>query len=240
MRAAAVIAPVLVFVACGGRVVDDAASTASGAAVNDSFPVLGTRCLGAHGEVVRDACMLPAVPDFTPRRWAPPAPRQGACSGSQIDAFLQACSTADGGQRDACAAFQAAHADEPCLACLVTPDSAASFGPLVSRSDGSGLELNAGGCIALARGLGNADDCGARYQALTECTATACAACPGTTTDGQSRGCLCTTAAQGGACARYVTAAQCVKPLLDEGNADVAGCASGDDYVIARYFCLAH
>jgi hypothetical protein len=108
--------------ACGGKV-DGAAVDGAAGAPSDSFPVVGGRCVGAHGEIVRDACMLTEVADFTPRRWAPPSPRLGACSSAQIDAFQQKCLSADSDQlqEGTCAAFQQSAENAVCLSCLVTP-----------------------------------------------------------------------------------------------------------------------
>jgi hypothetical protein len=120
------------------------------------------------------------------------------------------------------------------------PDTAASFGPVIVHSLSPRFEVNEGGCVALALGDSSANGCGANLQALRQCTAAACAGCAGTPDAVRSDGCLCETAAQGGACKTYVGPASCVTPYVKAGDPDINGCVGGVYFLVARYFCLAH
>jgi hypothetical protein len=176
-----------------------------------------------------------------PSAWVPPAPRQGACTAEQIDDYYWHCfsSSAD---PQACDAFHRSPANDACASCIVTPDTAPLHGPLVSHDDGKTVEINVGGCVALARG-GPGAACGASVQALVECTAAACSACSSDASGAPH--CQCETAAQLGACRSYAEAAACITPYASAGNSDLAGCLGGTDFQtrytpIVRYFCLAH
>ena len=120
----------------------------------------------------------PCVPHFaaawTPT-WHPPrAPREGACTRSQIDAQYTTCHSASGSQA-ACEALRANAANKACADCLFTDEKEATYGPIIWSPNS--WRTNTGGCIASLDRDMTAQGCGARVDAATECADAACRTC---------------------------------------------------------------
>ena len=116
-----------------------------------------------------------AATTFTPLPWAPPtAFGQGACSTTQINAYL-ACSTSGD-----CSSFRTDTTNETCLGCLETDINAAAHGPFLTQTADGGpmvVETNYGGCQAHLDGQNGANDCGAQLNASNDCVAQECGGC---------------------------------------------------------------
>ena len=117
------------------------------------------------------ACPADDPTSYAPT-WHPPAPAQAACTSAQLDAFD--AQFLGPSHTDATRAQFAA--DNPgCFACLVTDDSAATWGALVRFvAFGGWYSGNLAGCIALREGDASATSCGAKAQADLLCRYAAC------------------------------------------------------------------
>lgn len=144
-----------------------------------------------------------------------------ACAPSGVAGFYEACLGAGASAAD-CAAFKAAHPD--CYACILTPDTADHYGPLVQH--GSFATTNVAGCIELSAESAATPDpsllaCAQTVQALGGCELAACEAnCPVTDLASLASYEACTTAADRGGCQAYWSAASCEHALQDGGAAD--------------------
>jgi hypothetical protein len=113
---------------------------------------------------------------FTPWTWAPPTPfGQGACSATQIAAYLACTASATGD----CSAFRTAD-NASCVACLETEMGAAAHGPFVTRSVNGvvqSIEENTGGCQAHYDGDNAPGGCGNQANDINDCFNAECASC---------------------------------------------------------------
>jgi hypothetical protein len=147
-----------------------------------------------------------------------------ACSLAAVAAFYEAClgsSSSAGG----CAAFKAAYPD--CYGCILTPDTADRYGPLVQH--GSFATTNVAGCIELSAESASTPDpslvaCAQAVQALDGCELAACEAnCPVNDPASLASYEACATAADQGGCQTYSSAASCEDALRDGGADADAG-----------------
>lgn len=158
---------------------------------------------------------LPPTPldmsGFTPTWVAPTALGQQRCSAEQVDAIMH-CQLEPDANVVACQAITADKPNKDCATCLFSESTAARFGPVIS---GNGvLSLNLAGCIALLEPNVTNTGCGAKRQALDECTERACpypiesddAVAAGTTCFETARKTVCSTFAAGVACVDDLTA----------------------------------
>ncbi|MEO6421074.1 MAG: hypothetical protein ABIP39_16800 [Polyangiaceae bacterium] len=155
----------------------------------------------------------------------PTAFHQGACTPTQVSAFIDCLS----GLPDAntCKTFVSNAANKTCIACAATPSTAASYGPLVEGT--VTINVNVAGCIARTTNDLTATGCGAKIEANTECQQLACETnCPVSATDtGAEFNALlkCQDDSETSVCASYATAAGCADGLIEAGTA--AQCANG-------------
>lgn len=174
------------------------------------------------------ACAPGDVSSFTPTWKAPAVLHAGACAPTQITTLIDCFFNASASQTT-CDAFQKAAANQSCIKCAATADSAPALGPMVVSAD-SLVTLNIAGCIARTANQMTATGCGAKVQALGQCTDEACNAnCP--VPDGDDQALQdrnqCQTDAESSACQSFATDAQCADALL-QGAA--APCNAGSTF----------
>jgi hypothetical protein len=159
-----------------------------------------------------------------PYRAATP-PYEGACIpkgwSDPIQVFYDACLGAKA-KKDACTAFQR---DYPaCVACIVTPESAGRYGPIIDH--GGYVTGNIPGCIELTDPGGLS--CAKSLQALSECEQRACSAnCPVTNASTLTAYDNCASEADATGCVTYSDAANCAEALSDAGG-DASICLQTD------------
>jgi hypothetical protein len=173
-----------------------------------------------------------------------PAVQPTACASDSedlIDAFYRAC-LGTHATSDDCSAF--AKANAACAACIVTPDSATAYGPVVDH--GGFVTANVAGCIEVeVEGASDAGSgalgCAKAVDALDGCELAACEAnCPvtGATSLAQYQGC--TSSADGAGCSTFAAAASCTAP--DSGVGVPSTCLTSDFstfyYDVVPLFCL--
>lgn len=164
-------------------------------------------------------CAPDAVTGFSPT-WHAPKRIPGACTATQIDTILD-CMLDAAANATTCKTILADTANKNCITCAMTPSTAATYGPLIA---GDGLiTLNLAGCVALKSSNVAATGCAAKYQALSECSDSACAAnCPVTDDATFAEYTQCLGTAETGVCAAYVTPSQCIDPLTQVGGVAAA------------------
>jgi hypothetical protein len=145
---------------------------------------------------------------------------------------------------------------QTCQSCLVTPESAATWGSLVAF--GSTVSLNVAGCIELLDPGATGVACATSVQEADECEHQACdATCPVTDDASFADWRACVSASAAGVCARYTGPASCATSLAggvdggqggeggQTGQSDagpalrcVNGASFGDQFTaIAAVFC---
>ncbi len=195
-------------------------------------------------------CLPGDVSTFHPL-YHPTSVRPGACGPTAtqpdpVGAFYDACFGA-GRSDQACRAFQAQNPD--CAACIVSPESASSYGPIIDH--GGFVTANVAGCIEVTVDtLGPVDAsgttpgaCARAVEALDECQLAACEAnCPVSASDRASlqtyEGCAAAVAAT--SCGPFNRAASCLEP--DSGAGVPVLCATTDFATfyaqVVPLFCL--
>jgi hypothetical protein len=130
-------------------------------------------------------------------------------------------------------------AHQTCQGCLVTPESAATWGALVSF--GSTVSLNVAGCIELLDPGAPGVTCATFVQQADECEHRACdATCPVTDDASFANWRACVSAAGTSVCAAYAGPAGCAQSQHDAGPAlrCVNGATFEEQYAaIAAVFC---
>jgi hypothetical protein len=181
-----------------------------------------------------NACSPGAVQTFHPTAYVPAAP-QNACTPQLIDEFYLRC-LGPGRNAVDCARFQTS--SPQCYGCLLTPNSAATYGPVIRYS--GFVEANIAGCIELAsRG---ALGCAESVQALQECDLAACQAnCPVSDSASLTQFEGCATEAEMTVCKPYAASAAC---MASEGDAGPLAACSSTDFGLfykaaAPLFCAA-
>lgn len=187
------------------------------------------------------ACMPGDVRTFVPAAYRPATPAwQDVCTGDQLAAFYAACLATGPGTASpaACQAFeQASPANAACASCLLTPESATMYGPLINH--GSFITENVGGCVELTdpgAGLG----CAKAQQALAGCQLAACqASCP--VSDPTTRDALvaCESTAASAGCQMFATQAGCAAALGEAGVSTACQATTVHDFflAVAPIFC---
>lgn len=179
---------------------------------------------------------------FTPS-WKPPtAFHQAQCTAAQT-ALLVDCLN-DVPDAATCKTFIGDAANKDCLRCMVTPETAAKYGPLVSST--VTIQVNVAGCIALATSDVSATGCGAKVLALSQCEEVACESqCP-ISLDGNpvayANLLACEAKSISVGCKPYAMDAACADALTADGGAAVACVQSGATFAenakaMARLFC---
>ena len=191
------------------------------------------------------ACAPGDVATFQPT-FHPANQVSGACSAAQVETLFAACF---GPSRSdvACHDFRADPANDACTHCVITPDSAPSYGPVIDHQ--AFVTANVPGCIQLAIGLAGATSaggaelaCAKDVQARESCQLVACAAnCD--VHDAASLAAFedCARQAAGGGCGPYATAAVCLDSLAD-ASAGLAQCLLPDFgafyAAVVPFFCV--
>jgi hypothetical protein len=198
---------------------NDAAASSSGTASSGSSS-------GGNGFGDANACQPGSVQTFQPSAYRPAtAAGQGACAPSSvydpIQAFYEKC-LGSSATNSRCAEFATNNA--ACAACVLTPDTAVHYGPLIDH--GGFVTANVAGCIELT--FPSALSCAKSVQALSECELASCEAnCP--VADVVSLGGYnsCAVQADGAGCATFATQADsCTAPLADAGAVTIPCFAS--------------
>ncbi len=157
---------------------------------------------------------------FTPIKWAPPTPfGQGACTAAEIMAWTTSsnANTMTGIGMSGNAA---------CDACIMTPDTAAAHGPVVTGTQGGMTffeEANFGGCIADVDGQKAAGSCGNTVNTQQDCLVLECGGCSDFMTSnfmtGPTADCATMVFGMGGLCAgQGISSMACLTEV--QGSAD--------------------
>jgi hypothetical protein len=153
------------------------------------------------------ACAARDTTGFTPS-WKPPAGglHRGVCSIAQLTKLVECAHIPPSQLTASCKSFAAAPENATCVACTTE---------LLGRA----LPV----CVAIATGDTSETGCAARFDAYTQCSTYACAACPEplSAADGEARANLarCLQAAQTGPCKSYWDAAACFLPFEKDAGA---------------------
>jgi len=151
---------------------------------------------GLSGCTPQDVC------SFSPTAPPPPATAVGACTPSDVTNFYDWCISP--GDSTQCTALQ--NSKPACLACLITPDTAAQYGALISDVNNL-IKNNIAGCFSV-KGNGKCEGAVASNQ---QCQSAACpdVVCPVPSGDTQALTDLnkCLTDAEKTNCATYGQAA---------------------------------
>jgi hypothetical protein len=180
-----------------------------------------------------DACQPGSVATYRPDAYhSASGVGQGACvtddAGDPISEFYEQC-LGPNRSNDLCNQFRQSNAS--CVACILTPESAANYGPILDQ--GGFVTANVAGCLELAgdqQQQPHASElpCAKAVQALAGCELEACAAnCP--VDDGASlaKYDACSASAGTGGCQSYEMAAACANA---EGEASAFGAACLSDF----------
>jgi hypothetical protein len=189
-----------------------------------------------------DVCMPGDVATYHPDYHAPGV-QPDACDDSPelVGQFFDACFGASA-TTDDCDDFRAAH--PTCAGCIVTPDSAMNYGPIVDH--GGFVTANVAGCIDLevesaVDAGGGALGCAHAVQALEGCELAACEAnCPVDSSPSLMQFQGCATSADGTGCSMLAQAAACT---ATDSGADVPTECLTTDFatfynVVVPLFCL--
>lgn len=178
-----------------------------------------------------NVCAPSDMSGFTPV-WHPPVAHSTSCSAAQIAAYHQCLIDGETQANPAsCAPFQgttASAADKACMQCILTPDTASSYGAIIVHK--GEIEINVAGCIAIATNDPQGAGCAGKVQASGECLNAACSAnCP--VVDGTSFQLeqACEAAAASGTCKPISDAAACTDGLVEAGGA-TATCLTGQTF----------
>ncbi len=197
---------------------------------------------GGGGAPEAGACMPGDVTTYHPM-YHPADVRPTACVGTTdlVKGFYLACLAASASKAD-CDSFRQANPE--CASCIVSPESAAEYGPIVEH--GGFVTANVAGCIevnvrsTLDAG-GGALGCAHAVQALQGCELAACEVnCPVSDAASLSelQGCSSSVDAMG--CATFAAAATCTAP--DAGVGVPTICLTSDFgtfyNAVVPLFCL--
>jgi hypothetical protein len=117
-----------------------------------------------------NACQPASVVTYQPGPYRPAnGLTQGVCSANAATAFYNAC-LVSGADMTECSAFEQANA--ACVACVLTPDTAKKYGPLIDH--GGFVTANIAGCLELTDPT--MLSCAKAVQALSGCELAACEA----------------------------------------------------------------
>ncbi|HEX4516519.1 MAG TPA: hypothetical protein VH054_23390 [Polyangiaceae bacterium] len=124
------------------------------------------------------ACEVCDVTGFAVTPQVKPNVATNACTAQDISSFVTACLDASATQQT-CSAWQESDAGA-CGACILTPITSATWGPVVCES--SSCAINTGGCMDIVSGQiaienGTNGSCGDLTNANEECVSYACGAC---------------------------------------------------------------
>lgn len=167
------------------------------------------------------ACQPGDISTWQPGNYHPAAVPSDACSPADVTGFYDAC-LGPNATDATCTTFQSASAR--CYACILTPDTADSYGPIVQHRGFA--TANIAGCVELSTELAPTPDpsvlaCAQAVQALDSCELAACEAnCPVTNPSSLASYETCAGAADVSGCQTYESAAACTSALEDGGLAN--------------------
>ena len=192
------------------------------------------------------ACQPGSVATYQPGTYHSASPvGQGSCvaatSGADpIQGFYDAC-LGSGATTDACNDFRSQNAT--CVSCILTPQSAPHYGPLIDYT--TYVTANVAGCLEVAPSAAGEPEAGAlacakSVQALAGCELQACGAnCP--VHDGTSLSAYqsCASTSEQSVCASWATAAACADAAGDAGGLASACLGSFQDFydAVVPFFC---
>ncbi len=162
---------------------------------------------------------------------------ENVCSSQQISDYYASCLDSGTSSSTKCQSFTTANAS--CVACLVTPESAPSWGALIAVENGAILDINEAGCIAIVTGDSSSTSCAQKLASAIECDGAACVAqCP--ITDGSSFALFeqCLQSANAGGCSKFL-AAECDADAGNFSQCIVTGSFQAAFLSIAPMFCSA-
>ncbi len=197
----------------------------------------GSSGSGSGGFVDATACLPGDVTTYAPQYKPATGAYQGKCQDGDVQAFFDAC-LGTNATTDKCNSFMAG-TTAACAACILTPDSAAKYGPLIGH--GSFVTANVAGCLELVDATTSGVACAKAVQALAGCELLACEAnCNVHDPPSLNAYEACATTADQAGCAMYASASSCVQGLQEAGDA-VAQCLAQDFATFygaaARLFC---
>lgn len=172
-------------------------------------------------------CQPGDVRTFQPSSYHPAeTSSQGAClvsgRGDRIQQFYDAC-LGNAATNDACMSFKKYH--PACANCIVTPDTAGHYGPLIDHH--GFLAMNVAGCLELT--VPGALSCAKAVQALSGCDLAACEAnCRVSDAKSLAEYDTCASVADGSGCSAYAAAAACAGALRDAGSTESSRCLEPD------------
>jgi hypothetical protein len=192
------------------------------------------------------ACQPGSVASYQPASYRSASPvGQGACvaTGSETDpiqGFYEAC-LASTATTDGCNLFR--EQNEACVACILTPQTAARYGPLIDFT--TYVIANVAGCIEVAPAASGTPDsdglaCAKSVQALAGCELAACGAnCPVEDAKSLSAYQSCATASEQSGCQDWATAAACADAEEDAGGLASACVGSFPTFydAVVPFFC---
>jgi hypothetical protein len=216
----------------------------SGKPVKDSGSVPIGDDDAATGDDGAAAACVPADETGFTATWHPAKAHTASCSSAQIDAYHKCLQD---GQTQAspasCTPFNGSNAtaaNKACVACILTQDTAASYGPIVVHK--GTIEMNVPGCLAVATNDLQGTGCAGKYQAASACRNASCAAnCPVNDDPSFQAEQQCEQAAAAGTCKTFEDAAGCADALVEAGGAPAA-CLAGQSFddlydAIVPIFC---
>jgi len=197
----------------------------------------GSSALGPNGD--GSSCQPGNVANYMPAAYQTATGAwQGVCvddGQDLIGQYYDAC-FGDSATPAACSAFKTmSPASAACAACILTPASAASLGPIIDY--GGFVGKNTAGCIQLVDTYGM--PCATAVQVLTGCELQACQAnCPVTSAASLDSYYDCARDADGTVCASYGAMAACSQ-AIDAGPASICSSAAFKDFydAVVPLFC---
>jgi hypothetical protein len=163
----------------------------------------------------------------------------GACTMPQIDDFYTWCLDPQARDAGACDSFKTDTSTSGCSSCILTPDTAMRYGPIIQHM--AVAQANLPGCIELLD-PGNLK-CATAVQELFDCEIAVCApSCPVTDQASFDRYTACVTEADTTSCSTYAAAAACADYEADGGPASRCFQATFADFYkgIVPLFCATY
>jgi hypothetical protein len=202
----------------GGPVEGGSSSSSGGSSSNG-----GSTSSGSGGfDNDANACQPGSVATYNPGKYKPASGEgQGACLPSAampdpIGAFYDSCFGPSANATD-CNDLRQKQAT--CVACILTPDSAAKYGPLIDH--GSFVTANVAGCLELF--APGSLSCATAVQELGGCELAACMAnCPVHDASSLADYEACATQVEAAGCQMYTAAADCAFDVPDAAPAAAA------------------
>jgi hypothetical protein len=185
-------------VATSGAGAADGGSQASDAPENDG---------NGFGGGDASSCHPGSVQTYTPDVYhSATAAYQGVCTMAEIREFYDNCLGPNIDASVCHALSQPDAADAACVACILTPDTADHYGPLIDH--GTFITANVAGCIEVTDSSGLS--CAKSEAALAGCELSACEApCPVVDMATRAAYDACATEADNSGCQAYATMAAC-------------------------------